>query len=283
MGLHQGRSLIFFVPGWQGTGASPVSTATTTARQPLLQVRLMLKVLPIVLFALFPTFLPAQLHVYGPGGPLAPMKECADLYKKQTGIDVLVTAGPEKQWFQSAQNDADLVYGGADYMLSQFALDHPGFLVPNTRTELYDRAIGILVRTGNPKHLQSLDDLARPGIRLLDVEGAGQVGGWEDLAGRKGLIDALRANITTSVQNTALGIEAWNAHPELDAWITFGSWAKRIPDKVQLVRIPEGERLYRGTPIAMAKRSTQQARAQEFINFLRTPAAHAVFVRWGWR
>jgi len=243
----------------------------------------MLKLLSIVLFALSPTFLLAQLHVYGPGGPLAPMKECADLYKKQTGINVLVTAGPERQWFQSAQNDADLIYGGADYMLSQFALEHLGFLLPNTRAELYDRAIGILVRPGNPKHLQSLDDLARPGVRLLDVDGAGQVGVWEDLAGRKGLIGALQVNIAASVQNTALGIEAWNAHPDLDAWITFESWAKRMPDKVQLVRLPEAERLYRGTPIEVAARSSQPVKAQEFIDFLKTPVAHAVFVKWGWR
>lgn len=32
MGLHQGRSLALFMPGSQGTGASPVSTATSTAR-----------------------------------------------------------------------------------------------------------------------------------------------------------------------------------------------------------------------------------------------------------
>lgn len=211
------------------------------------------------------------------------MKECAELYKEKTGVDVVVTAGPVEQWIQSAQNDADLVYGGADYMLAQFALDYPGFLVTDSSVELYDRAIGILVRPGNPKHLQSIKDLAKPSVKLLDVNGAGQVGAWEDLAGKDHLITALSANITISVQNTALGVKAWNAQPDLDAWITFESWAKRMPGKVQLVRLPKAERLYRGTPIGVAARSIQLAKAHAFINFLKTPAAHAVFIKWGWR
>ena len=69
-----------------------------------------------------------SLHVYGPGGPLAPMKECAELYQQKTGVKVQVTAGPEKAWIDSAQTDADVVFGGAEYMLTQFDLEHKGFL-----------------------------------------------------------------------------------------------------------------------------------------------------------
>jgi accessory colonization factor AcfC len=42
------------------------------------------------------------LHIYGPGGPFAPMKECSDLFSKQTGIPVKVTAGPEATWIKAA-------------------------------------------------------------------------------------------------------------------------------------------------------------------------------------
>ena len=65
-----------------------------------------------------------SLHVYGPGGPLAPMKECAELYQQKTGVKVQVTAGPEEAWIDSAQTDADVVFGGAEYMLTQFDLEH---------------------------------------------------------------------------------------------------------------------------------------------------------------
>ena len=223
------------------------------------------------------------LHVYGPGGPLAPMKECAALYQQKTGVRVEVTAGPEEQWFAAADTDADIIFGGAEYMLTEFDLDHKGFLLSGSRVELYDRAVGILVRPGNPKHIRSLFDLAKPGVQLLDVSGAGQTGLWEDLAGRKGLIRGIAPNISVSVSNTAEGLKLWRTRPELDAWISYESWAKRMNGQADLVRLPESERLYRGTPAAIANRSTFQDQARSFLTFLQSSQAHAVFVKWGWR
>lgn len=131
------------------------------------------------------------LRVYGPGGPLAAMKEAAVRFGRERGVEVHVTGGPEGQWIDRAKQDADLIYGGAEYMLSQFVMKHPDLVDASTREELYVRASGILVRKGNPKKIKTLDDLARPGIRLLDVEGAGQLGMWEDMAGTAALIDGI--------------------------------------------------------------------------------------------
>ena len=38
----------------------------------------------------------------------------------RAGGGVEVTAGPEKQWWPDAQGNADIIYGGAEYMLTQF-------------------------------------------------------------------------------------------------------------------------------------------------------------------
>lgn len=127
------------------------------------------------MFALSLTNIAASqtLHVYGPGGPLVPMKECAEVHTKQTHIPVEVMAGPEDKWMTSAQGNADVIYGGAEYMLTQFGQKHPGFLQDGSHWELYRRAIGILVRKNNPKHIRDLADLTKPGIKILDVNGAG--------------------------------------------------------------------------------------------------------------
>ena len=53
---------------------------------------------------------------------------------------------------------------------------HPLFLRPAT----------ILVRPGNPGHITGVADLLKPGHRVLVVNGAGQQGLWEDVAGRLG-------------------------------------------------------------------------------------------------
>ena len=47
--------------------------------------------------------------------------------------------------------------------------------------------------------------------------------------------------------------------------------------------MPESERLYRGTPIAMTQRSTKKLDAQALMAHLHSDACHEVFRRWGWR
>ncbi|HEX6334090.1 MAG TPA: substrate-binding domain-containing protein, partial [Flavisolibacter sp.] len=175
------------------------------------------------------------LFVYGPGGPQAPMEECARIFARKHSIPVVVTAGPEARWIVDAQKKADVVFGGAEYMLTQFSMQHPGLIDSTTRRSLYKRAAGILVRPGNPKKITGLADLARPGIRLLDVNGAGQLGMWEDLAGRKNLIAPIRKNIIRSFVNTAQAIEAWKLDSTYDAWIIYASWHYRLKDITSLV------------------------------------------------
>lgn len=222
------------------------------------------------------------LHVYGPGGPLAPMQEAAERFGVERGVEVRVTGGPEAQWIDRARQDADLIYGGAEYMLSQFAMKHAGLVDGSTREELYVRASGVLVRKGNPKKIRTLEDLARPGIRLLDVEGAGQLGMWEDMAGTAVLIDGLQKNMAAVAGNTAEGIEKWRSMPELDAWITFESWHYRLKEETDLVRLPESQRVHRGTPIAITTISPEKALARDFIRWLKSPAGKAIFLKWGW-
>lgn len=224
----------------------------------------------------------STLRVYGPGGPLGPMKELAERFSRERGLQVQVVAGPEAKWIAKAKTDADLIFGGADYMLTELAHKHPGLVDEETRTELYSRAAGILVRKGNPKNIVSLEDLTRDGVHILDVNGAGQLGLWEDLAGGKGLIPEIQANIAVSVSNSADGIERWKTSPELDAWITYESWHYRLQDLTDLVRLPKADRVHRGTPIVISKISDNRDAARHFIAFLKSEEGHEVFRKWGW-
>lgn len=222
------------------------------------------------------------LYVYGPGGPFAPIREAAQRFAQQTGTPVKVTAGPEAAWIEAAKQNADLVFGGAEYMLTSFSMQHKGLVDSTTRTELYKRAAGILVRPGNPKKISSLKDLAKSGVRLLDVNGAGQLGMWEDLAGKQNLIAGIQKNIRRSFPNTAGAIEAWKSDTAYDAWIIYASWHYRLRDVTQLVKIPPGQTVYRGTPMAITTITDQKEQARAFIAFLKAPEIHRVFQKWGW-
>ncbi|MGG4456040.1 extracellular solute-binding protein [Brevibacillus porteri] len=223
------------------------------------------------------------IRVYGPGGPLGPIKEAAEHFSAETGMKVEVTAGPEGNWIRQAKQDADIIFGGSEYMLQEFIFNHPEMIDTKSRTELYPRAAGILVRKGNPKKIESLEDLTKKGVKIIDVNGAGQLGLWEDLAGRKGLIESISQNSNLSVKSSAEAIERWKSNASLDAWITYESWHYRLQDVTDLVELPENEKLYRGTPIALTKITDQKKEAQQFIDYLRTEESHQIFQKWGWK
>ncbi|OAH59692.1 hypothetical protein AWH48_00875 [Domibacillus aminovorans] len=223
------------------------------------------------------------VNVYGPGGPLGPMEELAKQFKKETGINVNVIGGAEAKWIDQAKQDADIIYGGSEYMLRDIMLKYPGMIDEKTRTELYPRAAGILVRKGNPKNIQSLEDLAKSGVKIIDVNGAGQLGLWEDLAGRKGLISRIDRNIAVSVKTSAEAIELWKANSKYDAWITYESWHYRLKNETDLVQFPEEDKLYRGTPVSITSSSDNKKESKQFIEYLKTESSHQVFQKWGWK
>ena len=245
-----------------------------------------IKILILAIFAFAPAIIFAQakdtLFIYGPGGPAAAMEECAKIFSAKNSIPVKVTAGPEAKWIDNAKQNADIVFGGAEYMLTQFKMQHPGLMDSTTRKELYKRAAGILVRPGNPKKILSLKDLTKPGINILEITGAGQLGMWEDLAGKQNLIGGIQKNIKGAFGNTALAIDAWKSDNKYDAVIIFSSWYYRLKDVAQLVKIPVAQTVYRGTPIAITAITNQKQDAEKFIQFLLTNEGHAVFKKWGW-
>lgn len=134
-----------------------------------------------------------DLNVYGPGGPAPAMKEAAEAFGKQRGIEVKVTAGPTPAWAEQARQNADVLFSGAENMMSGFAAALPGVFDLRDARTLYLRPSAILVRPGNPKGIQGFKDLLKPGIKVMAVSGAGQTGLWEDVAGRLGDIETVRA------------------------------------------------------------------------------------------
>jgi len=245
-------------------------------------MKTILSVIIILLFLNTPAKSQDTLFVYGPGGTGAAMEEAAKVFSKKNSIPVKVIAGPEAKWIEQANNKADIIFGGAEYMLDQFIMHHPGMVDSTTRRELYKRGAGILVRPGNPKKITSLQDLTKPGLHLLNVNGAGQMGMWEDLAGRQNLIEGIQKNIKKSFANTALAIDAWKSDKSYDAIIIFSSWYYRLKDVSQLIKIPPAQTVYRGTPVAITTITNQKREAHQFIHFLLSAQGHSIFNKWGW-
>ncbi len=225
------------------------------------------------------------IRVYGPGGPAPAVKEAALAFSRARGAKVEVTAGPTPAWIAAARGDADVVFSGAEYMMTDFVGQMEGRIDEATVATLYLRPSAILVRPGNPKAIRDLPDLARPGLKVLAVQGAGQTGLWEDMAGKQGdvaLVRALRRNIVLHAPNTAAARDAWIARPELDAWIVYGIWQVANPSLADLVPVSKDYVVYRSSGAALTRKGEARPLAREFVAFLQSGEGAAIFRRWGW-
>ena len=226
-----------------------------------------------------------DLNVYGPGGPAPAMKEAAKVYSAQTGTEVRVTAGPTKEWIEGAKKNADVVYSGAENMMTDFVKAMDGQIDEQTIDPLYLRASNILVRPGNPRRIRGLRDLMHPGHKVIVVQGSGQAGLWEDMAGRTGdvsMVRALRKNIVGYAGTSADAKTKWLADPTIDAWIIWGIWERANPTIADSVAVEPHLRIYRDAGAALTLRGKAKAESARFVSFLRSPAGASIFANWGW-
>lgn len=238
---------------------------------------------------------PAEtLFVYGPGGPLPAMKEAAAAFGQQHSIVVAVTGGPTPQWLAVARRNADVVFSGAEHMMTDFVRQltdsteggqNPGRIDEATIEPLYLRPAAILVRPGNPKRIRRFEDLLRPGMKVLVVQGAGQTGLWEDVAGRTGDISVVRTfrrNIGAVAANSGEAKQRWTADSGFDAWLIWNIWQVANPTLAEVVPLAERWRIYRDAGVALTVKGRDRTHAREFVEFLDSPAGARIFSRWGW-
>jgi accessory colonization factor AcfC len=226
-----------------------------------------------------------DLRVYGPGGPEPAIREAAQQFAAAHGIKIDVTAGPTGKWIDAAKADADVIYSGSETMMTDFIDAMGGQILPATVTPLYLRGSAILVRPGNPRHIRGFDDLLVPGLKILIVNGSGQNGLWEDIAGRKGNVEtvkALRANIVNYAKTSADARQAWIDDRSLEVWLTWTIWQGDDPGLAEIIAIDPELRIYRDAGVALTRRGQGKASAGEFVKFLASPAGAAIFKKRGW-
>lgn len=241
----------------------------------------------LILSAITPLLAAAEdvLYVYGPGGPYPAMKEAAEAFGKQKNVKVEVAAGPTNQWIEKAKKDADIIYSGAEYMMTDFIFAMENRIDETTVTPLYLRPSSILVRSGNPKNIKNFPDLLKPGMKILVVNGAGQEGLWEDIAGKDGKIETVkkfRKNIVAYAPNSAVAKKIWTEKKDIDAWLIWNIWQLANPDLADLVNMSKKYVLYRDCGIALTKQGKDKKLAKKFYEFVQSEDGARIFAKWGW-
>ncbi len=226
------------------------------------------------------------INVYGPGGPAPAMQEAAKAFGAANSLTVNVTAGPTPQWVEKARQDADVVFSGAENMFTDYAKALPGAFDLKDAYPLVLRPAAILVRPGNPKNIRGFRDLLAPNVRILTVAGAGQIGLWEDVAGRTGdiaMVRAFRKNMVfPEAANSGAAKEQWTQQKDIDAWLIWNIWQVANPDLAQLVPLDEPFRIYRDAGVVLTRKGKTEPQAAAFVEFLKSADGQKIFAKWGW-
>lgn len=225
------------------------------------------------------------VYVYGPGGPFPAMNEAAKVFSKKYSIPVQVTKGPLGKWKGDAKKNADVIYSGAEFMMTNFTHTFEE-IRKETITPLYLRKSGILVRPGNPKNIKTMQDLTKPGVNVLVVTGAGLTGVWESMIGKTQdieMLKKLRKNIVSFAKNSGAAKQEWIKDKTIDVWLTWNIWQIANKELADFVPVEEKYRVYRDCGVSLTQKGSYDYNAVKFYNFLKSKEAEPIFKKWGWQ
>ncbi|MDD5557081.1 MAG: molybdate ABC transporter substrate-binding protein [bacterium] len=213
-----------------------------------------------------------------------PMEEIVAAYGREKGVKVAVTYGGSgallSQMRLSRRGDVYLC-GSPDYVAIG---EEQGLLRPGTDRRIAYLVPAIIVPAGNPARIASLDDLARPGVRVA-------IGNPEtvclglyavELLERNGLLEkVLRDNVAVfakSCEDVAMLAAAGRVDASI-GWDVFKTWT---PDRVEWIRIAP-DRIPRIAYMAMAVpvSARDAAASADFISWCAGERGARIFSKWG--
>lgn len=223
---------------------------------------------------------------YGAGGPHTAFQKVANAWGKKTGKRVEIIAGPERNWSAKAQADADILWGTSEQSMTAFLETYKTFSSEQVEP-IYVRPTIIAVKKGNPKKIKRFEDLLKDGVKIVVTEGAGVsntsgTGTWEDVAGRLGRLDDIRAfrrNIVAFGKGSGASLKAFK-DLDADAWITWPDWPVTYSDTLEEVALPPERQIWRDVNVALSPDADPEAK--QFLDFLVTPEAQALMKTEGW-
>jgi len=238
-----------------------------------------------------------SINIFSARACAAPLEEAAELFTKQTGVEINISvcarhcatqdaeeANPESGGHDFLVEIAeygihDLAIGGAEYLLDDGEVKR--IILKGERRLIAYREAAIAVPKGNPANIQSLEDLTKPGVRIGVSVIDCLKGIWEDVTARVGLADEVRQNISFYASGCVAIVEAV-AENIVDAAFGWTAFSHLDDDRIEIIRLPAEQRIYRGTGVGMLEFTKQPELARTFMDFLVTDEARACYESHKW-
>jgi len=192
-------------------------------------------------------------------------------------------AGSSQLAAQLAEGVPADVFASANPEQMQAAIS-AGRIDPGAGAIFVSNRLTIIVPTGNPAGVASLEDLARPGILLiLAVEGVPVRAYTDEIAAGlgTGFQEGFYGNLVSEEENVRQ-VVAKVALGEADAGIVYTSdVSPDIAGQVAQIAIPEVRNVVALYPIAPLADSPHPEWAQAFVDFVLSPAGREILARRG--
>lgn len=193
-------------------------------------------------------------------------------------------------------------YGGSGEMLSKMKLSKTGDIFfpgssdyielakreklvdPESETIVAYLVPAINVPSHNPKNIQSLEDLAKPGVRVAIARPDTVCVGLYavEVLEKSGMADRVRPNIVTTTESCAKTAQVV-AMGQVDAvigWEVFESWE---PTKIKTIYLPKELVPRIGfLPAAIGANCADRELAQAFLDFLVSPEGQTIYKNWNY-
>lgn len=212
------------------------------------------------------------------------MEQAARAFEKEKGIRVdlhFSGSGTMLSQMKMAHRGDLYIPGTPDYMLKAV---REGVVDPKTVKIIAYLVMSIDVQHGNPMNIQSLSDLARPGIRVgIGNPEAVCVGLYAvEVLEKNGLLNEVQKNIITYAPSCS-ATAALLVMKKVDAILGWRVFSKWWPDKIDAVFLkPDEVPRLAYIPAAISTYSNDKENAQRFIDFLTSPEGQKIFARWGY-
>jgi len=137
----------------------------------------------------------------------------------------------------------------------------------------------IVVAPGNPKRINALADLAKPGVIYISEAATVPAGKYSQQALRKAGVTVRPRSLETDVKSVISKIELGEA----DAGIVYTTDVRAAGAKVQGVQIPAAYNVVAAYPIVVVKGAKNSAAAGAFIAYVLSAAGQSTLASFGFQ
>ena len=218
-----------------------------------------------------------SLFIYSGAGLRPPVSEAAETFSREHGVDVDCNYAGSGVVLNQIQltNKGDLFIPGDVFYVERAESD--GLVV--SKDDVCYQVPVILVKKGNPRGIEGIDDLVKPGIRLgLGNPEAIPVGrNTVKIFEENGIkMENVNKNLVFSAMTVnELGIQIKVG--KIDAAIVWDGTAHQFTDSADIVKIPGATNVVSTVAIATLTCSEDTELAQEFVDFITSEGGQQIF------